>query len=175
LRKPIYFYYSSCYYQHNSDRLYKRWQVGRGGSSWDIGISDLVYIGCPRLDIAMENATASKSSSTVLTSVRLIHDSGELEDEQARSHSPFSVDFNHSPPGWLHPLLQFRNFDRLNFSFYGPQADTLSTEVKEARMDWLAELKNFLRGGLEGLQGPQICAFFAGHPYGNGDSLYNYG
>jgi hypothetical protein len=54
----FYFYYSNCYYLENKDRLYKRWQVGRGNTSWDIGISDLKYKGHPRLDIAMAFHTA---------------------------------------------------------------------------------------------------------------------
>jgi len=53
IKEPIYFYYSSCYYQSNKDRLHKRCQVGRGNTSWDVGISDLKYKEEPKLDLAM--------------------------------------------------------------------------------------------------------------------------
>lgn len=57
LKLPVYFYYSGCYYDHNRDRLHERYQVGRGGRSWDIGISSLEYKREPRLEIAMEEPT----------------------------------------------------------------------------------------------------------------------
>jgi hypothetical protein len=54
LREPIYFYYSSCYYYENTDRMHKKWQVGRGNTSWDVDIAELKYKGSPRLDLALE-------------------------------------------------------------------------------------------------------------------------
>jgi len=32
----------------------KKWQVGRGNTSWDIDIAELKYKGSPRLDLAVE-------------------------------------------------------------------------------------------------------------------------
>jgi hypothetical protein len=63
LKAPLYFYYSSCYYQHNRYRLGHRWQVRRGNTSWDIGISDLKYKGEPRLDIAILRPTEGTSDA----------------------------------------------------------------------------------------------------------------
>jgi hypothetical protein len=57
LREPIYFYYSGCYYENNKDRMHKRYQVGRGGRSWDVGISDLKLKREPKLDLAMKVMT----------------------------------------------------------------------------------------------------------------------
>lgn len=57
LREVIYFYYSGCYYENNKDRMHKRYQVGRGGWSWDVGISDLKYKGEPKLDLAVKVLT----------------------------------------------------------------------------------------------------------------------
>jgi hypothetical protein len=54
LKSPIYFYYSKCYYYENADRIHKKWQVGRGNTSWDVDIAELKYKGLPRLDLAME-------------------------------------------------------------------------------------------------------------------------
>ena len=53
LKEPIFFYYSRCYYQHNSHRMHERWQVARGNVSWDIGIEDMKYIGHIKLDLAI--------------------------------------------------------------------------------------------------------------------------
>lgn len=60
LTRPIYFYYSNCYYESNKDRLHQRYQVGRGDTSWDVGISDLKYKGEPKLDLAMNLVTDSQ-------------------------------------------------------------------------------------------------------------------
>ncbi|RQM07920.1 hypothetical protein DH86_00000793, partial [Scytalidium sp. 3C] len=51
----VYFYYSDCYYEHNNHRMGKRWQVGIGGTSWDVGISDLIYKGMPKMDIGLDS------------------------------------------------------------------------------------------------------------------------
>jgi len=52
-KEPIYFYYSQCYYYENVHRMHKKWQVGRGNTSWDVAIAELKYKGAPRLDLAM--------------------------------------------------------------------------------------------------------------------------
>lgn len=181
LKKPIYFYYSSCYYGHNSYRLYNRWQVGRGGTSWDISISNLVYLGCPRLDIAMANPTNGEyclrlsfdSSGRTLTA--------STEEQRDTNSRPFSTNFSNLLP-WMQALLQFRNYDALGFDFYDPPSGFRVTrqgnredDGEEVRKQWVKELKDFLRGGPEGVQGPQVCAFFSGRPYGNGEGFYNYG
>jgi hypothetical protein len=54
LKMPISFYYSSCYYEHNKHRLHKRYQVRRGGTSWDVSIARLQWKGEPRMDIAIK-------------------------------------------------------------------------------------------------------------------------
>ncbi|KAH8659127.1 hypothetical protein BGZ60DRAFT_118084 [Tricladium varicosporioides] len=54
LKLPIYFYYSGCYYENNKHRLHKRWQVGRGNTSWDIGCNEMRLKEDLRLDIAMD-------------------------------------------------------------------------------------------------------------------------
>lgn len=57
LKLPVYFYYSDCYYHSNRYRLHERYQVGRGNTSWDIGISGLKYKREPKLELAMEEPT----------------------------------------------------------------------------------------------------------------------
>ncbi|EDN93875.1 predicted protein [Sclerotinia sclerotiorum 1980 UF-70] len=54
LKQPWFFYYSSCYYQHNRHRLYKKWQIRFGDTSWDMDIASLRYKGEPKLDIGMD-------------------------------------------------------------------------------------------------------------------------
>jgi hypothetical protein len=181
LQKPIYFYYSSCYFEHNHHRLYKRWQVGRGNTSWDVGISDLKYKGCPRLDIAMIHPNEGILPWLTFgpaTLTRSVEDSAHTDTVGEESFS-----FN-SPnlPRWLRPLFQFRNYDGLNLSFYTPVESPEGGEVAPAsyaqtqrRKEWVLELKDFLRGGPEGVQGPRICAFFAGRPYADGESSYVFG
>ena len=60
LKEHYHFYYSKCYYGENAHRMGKRWQVGFGNTSWDIGISDLRVKenGEPKIDIAMSLPTA---------------------------------------------------------------------------------------------------------------------
>ncbi|TGO36761.1 hypothetical protein BHYA_0115g00100 [Botrytis hyacinthi] len=102
LKRPWYFYYSSCYYHENRDRMYKKWQVGFGDTSWDIDIASLRYKAEPRIDIGMSYPESSQS-----TLFRL----------RPRTHIPFSTQFDNPPP-WLRSLLQFRQYSGLNFHFW---------------------------------------------------------
>ncbi|CZR62441.1 uncharacterized protein PAC_12338 [Phialocephala subalpina] len=76
-----------------------RWKVGRGNTSWDIGIAELKYKGCPRLDIAMECPAED-----------------ELTNEAAHNYSPerpaWRTTFDEDLQSWIVPLSQFRNYDR---------------------------------------------------------------
>ena len=67
LRAPIYFYYSGCSYENNKKRMHTRYQVGRGGISWDVGISDLKFKGEPKLDLAMNVMTEGNFTHTILS------------------------------------------------------------------------------------------------------------
>ncbi|TVY49481.1 hypothetical protein LOCC1_G000598 [Lachnellula occidentalis] len=132
LREPIYFYYSGCYYENNKNRMYKRYQVGRGGWSWDVGISDLKYKGEPKLDLAMK----------VLT------------DDQLEDISTWSTDMD-SVAYWCEPLLQFRQYDGLTFQLYHNEGPTSTPEFE----DFVAALKDRM---VEPVIGPRKCMFFAG-------------
>lgn len=44
----------------------KRWQVGIGGTSWDVGISDLIYKGMPKMDIGLDSTVPGKMNSSLL-------------------------------------------------------------------------------------------------------------
>ncbi|KAF7926883.1 uncharacterized protein EAE98_006267 [Botrytis deweyae] len=105
LKEPWFFYYSSCYYHENRDRMYKKWQVGFGNTSWDIDIASLRYKGEPRIDIGMSYPESAQS-----TLFRL----------RPRNHIPFSTQFDNPPP-WLRSLLQFRQYSGLNFHFWASE------------------------------------------------------
>ncbi|TVY19222.1 hypothetical protein LARI1_G002188 [Lachnellula arida] len=106
LREAIYFYYSGCYYENNKDRMYKRYQVGRGGRSWDVGISDLKYKGEPKLDLAMK----------VLT-----------HDQAVNTWRPNFDDLSY---WWSRPMLQFRQYDGLTFQLYNNEGLTSTPEFE---------------------------------------------
>lgn len=147
VKDPVYFYYSSCYYHNNRDRLYSSWQVGRGDTSWNVQISDLKYKGCPKLDLAMQYPT----------------------DEELRQQTDIYPDlwtrrFEANPSGWIRPLLQFRGYDGLQLRVVG--AEGRDTEVYDG---FVEELKGFIKGFEIG---PQGVPFFAGRPYGDGNALY---
>ncbi|KUJ10242.1 uncharacterized protein LY89DRAFT_254763 [Mollisia scopiformis] len=146
LREPIHFYYSGCYYAHNRDRLYRTWQVGRGNTSWDVTISELKYRGCPRLEVAMACPTAKEIAN---------------EASHHSSAGLWRTEFETHPQSWLIPLLQFRNYDQLGFQFYDKDG------VKDFQPDFVAALKEHIAGLPIG---PQICAFFAGGGYANGQA-----
>ncbi|KAF7957030.1 hypothetical protein EAE96_004351 [Botrytis aclada] len=102
LKYPWYFYYSSCYYHENADRLYKKWQVGFGNTSWDIDIASLRSKAEPKIDIGMCYPDSAQST--------LFH---------PRSHHsiPFTTQFD-NPARWLRSLLQFCQYPGLNFHFW---------------------------------------------------------
>lgn len=163
---PIYFYYSNCYTTNNSGRLYSRWQVGRGDTSWDVGISDLIHKGAPRLDIAMVERTPFDRARRCCVCDR---------DEGLTKYSYFSVQRG-IPLPWLHPLLQFKNnYDGLNFEYYCDPASG-AREVSPAqtmvRKAAIKGLKDNLMGGQAGVQQPQICPLFTGRPLGSGLEPY---
>ncbi|TVY29487.1 hypothetical protein LHYA1_G001503 [Lachnellula hyalina] len=144
LREPIYFYYSRCYYENNTERMYKRYQVGRGGWSWDVGISDLKYKGEPKLDLAMQVVT-----------------SGQVEDTDAAT---WTADLD-SVANWCRPLLQFRQYDGLTFHLYNDEGLTSTPEFEA----FVAALKEHM---VEPVIGPRKCMFFAGGAYEDGDESY---
>ncbi|TGO59190.1 hypothetical protein BCON_0047g00280 [Botryotinia convoluta] len=102
LKRPWYFYYPSCYYHGNRDRMYKKWQVGFGDTSWDVDIASLRYKAEPRIDIGM---SYPESAQSTLFRPRSLH------------HIPFTTQFD-APPPWLRSLLQFRQYSGLNFHFW---------------------------------------------------------
>ncbi|TGO29839.1 hypothetical protein BPAE_0010g00230 [Botrytis paeoniae] len=102
LKRPWYFYYSSCYYHGNRDRMYKKWQVGFGDTSWDIDIASLRYKAEPRIDIGMSYPASAQST---------------LFRPRSRHFIPFTTQFDNPPP-WLRSLLQFRQYSGLNFHFW---------------------------------------------------------
>jgi hypothetical protein len=145
VKEPIYFYYSRCYYNNNFERLYSRYQVGRGDTSWDIGISDLIYKGCPRLDLTMQYPT-------------------EEELDKLPADQQMMRDFKFEPQGWIKPLLQFRNYEGLDFRMVDAEGKDM-----DVFNDYVKDLKEHVRGTEIG---PAVVPFFAGKPYGNGDDEY---
>ncbi|KAF7936604.1 uncharacterized protein EAE97_007970 [Botrytis byssoidea] len=153
LKSPWYFYYSSCYYHQNRDRMYKKWQVGFGDTSWDIDIASLRYKAEPRIDIGM-----SYPESVKTTLFRLC----------ARNHAPFSTEFDNPPP-WLRSLLQFRQYSGLNFHFWAPSPTSeeygiLRVPRHEAFVEALHE--EVSRSEI----GPWKVVEFRRKPFGNPDS-----
>ncbi|KAB8301455.1 hypothetical protein EYC80_003319 [Monilinia laxa] len=103
IQEPWYFYYSSCYYRNNRDRMYKKWQIGFGNTSWDMDIASLRYKGEPKIDIGMSYAESAQS----------IFENHHYN----RGAMPFTTNFA-DPPDWLRSLLQFRQYSGLNFHFW---------------------------------------------------------
>jgi hypothetical protein len=149
LKEPIYFYYSSCYYNHNSSRLYNQWQVGRGHtSSWCVDIASLKHKERPKLDIAMLYPTPEESLQRPIS----------LWD-------PWEGGFEGMAQAWLKFLLQFRNYDGLDFRMVGAEGKEMKKYAK-----YFKDLKMFLTG-ME--VGPSVVPFFAGSPYGDGSERYH--
>ncbi|KAF7884074.1 uncharacterized protein EAF01_011497 [Botrytis porri] len=119
-KRPWCFKYSACYYRENRDRMYKKWQVSFGDSSWDIDIASLRYKAEPRIDIGMSYPEVGE----LFSSAPLLRLSPFLSIPQStffrprpRNHIPFSTRFDNPAP-WIRSLLQFRQYSGLNFHFW---------------------------------------------------------
>ncbi|KAE9363454.1 hypothetical protein N431DRAFT_389336 [Stipitochalara longipes BDJ] len=148
LKEPIYFYYSNCYYYQNIDRMHKKWQVGRGDTSWDVDIADLKYKGALRLDLTME----MPEFEFRIDAERCLDALWDVEDFD-------------NPKAWLKPLLQFRNNDGVTLQF----CDKNGLRTKPKLEAFASALKEYMSGHLIG---PRVSAFFHGRIYGNGNDPY---
>ncbi|KAF5874141.1 putative sin3 component histone deacetylase complex protein [Botrytis fragariae] len=152
LKRPWYFYYSSCYYHENRDRMYKKWQVGFGDTSWDVDIASLRHKSEPRIDIGMSYPEYAQS-----TLFRL----------RPRNHIPFTTQFDNPPP-WLRSLLQFRQYSGLNFHFWASNPTS-----KECGIVRVPRHEAFIEALQEEVShseiGPWKLVQFRRKPFGNPD------
>ncbi|KAM3076938.1 hypothetical protein ACMFMG_003594 [Clarireedia jacksonii] len=143
LKAPWYFYYSSCYYTHNRERMYKRWQVGFGGTSWDTSTSPK-YKGEPRMDIGINY---EKSAESIFTKGSVIS---------------FPTHFEYPAP-WLISLLQFRHYKGLNMHFWDKDGPKRVLQYE----DFIEALKEEMAGAPIG---PWKVVEFRGNSNGNPDN-----
>jgi hypothetical protein len=170
LKEPIYFYYSNCYYHENTDRMNKKWQVGRGNTSWAIDIAELKYKGSPRLDLAMKLPEFGECVLLFFL-LKTKRRTNTFVPEFRIDAEPFldatwdAEDFDNFPRPWLKPLLQFRNHDGVTLQF----CDNKGLRTKPKLEAFISTLKEYMSGPPIG---PRICPFFHGRPYGNGNDPY---
>ncbi|RDW79741.1 hypothetical protein BP6252_04379 [Coleophoma cylindrospora] len=144
-KENVYFYYSNCYYEHNKHRMYKRWQVGLGNTSWDIGIADLRYKPEPRIDLAMAISPEGDSQAAMEFWVEV--EALDVSDGILAA----------GPSDWLEPLQQFRQYDGLSIQFYQEGVEGVKMTSSEETERFVKHVQDIITYPKIG---PRKCQFF---------------